>query len=203
MAPTSSDTGTSPAPGGGGAGRDRRVVVMVGLGLFSGLVCASVEYWPDAISNLIPGRDENVVGVVFGIVVGVYLYRLGLATAATAVAFLVASEGAWLVAHYFATDVAFDYAERVCAADPCTFALVGIPSGVLGAGLLVIAIWFLFPFFRQPRLAMATVAVGGLAGALLGFRTVFVLFPIWQAAFAYCLARGFPPPASPEARHSL
>lgn len=173
---------------------------MTGLGLFSGLLCTSVERWPDAISNLIPGRDENVIGVVFGLIVGLYLYRLGLATAAKAAMFLVASEASWLVAHYFATDVALDYAERVCEADWCSFTLVGIPSGVLGAGLLVVAIWFLFPFFRQPRLAMVTVAVGGLAGALLGFRNLFILFPIWQGAFAYCFARGFPPANSSGAR---
>ena len=175
---------------------------MTVLGLISGLICASVEYWPDAISGLIPGREENVIGVVFGIVVGFYLYRLGLATAAKAVAFLVASEVSWLAAHYFAADVAYDYARKVCESEWCSFMLAGIPAGVLGAGLLVMAIWFLFPFFRQPRLAIATVAVGGLTGALLGTGSVFILFPIWQAAFAYCFARGFPPAASPEARNS-
>ena len=201
MPPTSADDGpgTSPTPSGG---RDRRVVVMVGLGLFSGLLGASVESWPDAISGLIPGRDENVIGAIFGIIVGLYLYRLGLATAVKAAMFAVASEGAWLTAHYFASDIAWDYARKVCQADGCSFTLVGVPAGVVGAGLLVIVIWFLFPFFRQPRLALATVAVGGLAGALLGFRTGIVLFPIWQAAFAYCLARGFPPAAPSGAKET-
>ncbi len=178
--------------------QDQRIVAMTVLGFLSGILCALVEFSPDSVSRLIPGEDVNIVGVIFGIVIGLYLYRLRLASATKAVLFLVASGLAWLSAYYFAGDVAWDYAGEVCQEDWCRFMLAGIPAGLLGAGLLVAAICFLFPFFRRTRLVVATIVVGGLAGALLGFENVFVLFPLWQGAIAYCFARGFPTAISPR-----
>ncbi len=54
---------------------------MTVLGFLSGILCALVEFSPDSVSRLIPGEDENIVGVIFGIVIGLYLYRLRLASA--------------------------------------------------------------------------------------------------------------------------
>ena len=168
--------------------KDRRVVVMTGLGFASGVLC-SFTY------QLEPLWRELSVGVIFGVVLGFYLLHLGLAKPVRAVAFAVLVVLSWWAAERAAV-VIFSRLGETNDFLSWQGLITGVAAGTIGAGLLVLSAAILFPFLRQPRLGMMTVLVGGAAGALMVLIDVIdtglVLFPLWQAAVAFCLARGFP-----------
>ncbi len=170
--------------------KDRRVVVMTALGFASGVLCAFTY-------QLEPLWRELSVGVIFGVVIGLYLLRLGLAGPLRAAAFAVLTVGAWVAAERAAVAIF----GRLTARDDLFSwpgLVTGLAAGLIGAGLLVLAIAVLFPFFRDPKRCAATVLVGGAAGALMTLidlaDTGLVLFPPWQAAVAFCFALGLPVP---------
>ncbi len=172
----------------GAALKDRRVVVMTVLGFASGILCSFVY-------QIGPLWRELSVGVSFGILIGAYLFHLGLTGPIKAVAFAGLTMLSWLAAERAAIEI-FDSLGDTGDFLSWPGLVTGVSAGLIGAGLLVLAIMSLCPFFRQPRLAIATVLVGGATGALLTLTDVvdsgLVLFPIWQAAFAFCVALGFP-----------
>ncbi len=172
----------------GAALKDRRVVVMTVLGLASGILCSFVY-------EILPLWRELSVGVSFGILIGAYLFHLSLTGPVRAVTFAVLTVLSCLAAERAAIEI-FDSLGNTNDFLSWPGLVTGISAGLIGAGLLVLSIMALCPFFRQPRLAIATVLVGGATGALLTLTDVtdggLVLFPIWQAAVAFCFALGFP-----------
>lgn len=174
--------------------RDRRVIVMTGLGIVSGVV-GSYAY------NLDDTWRELSVGLVFGLMIGAYLFVVGLATPVRAAAFALASLASWMAAERFAI-----WLFGVLPGDDEFFGwqglVTGMSAGLLGAALLVIAMSALFAFFRRPGLCLATALAGGATGALFPLLGIadsgLVLFPPWQGAFALCFALGFPVGPSPR-----
>lgn len=163
--------------------RDRRAVIMVLLGIVSGVIgnYAGEFRW---------SGGQASVGIVFGVFIGVYLVRIGLATATRAMGFALCSMASWMIAFHSAKWLADGLNPGLI--------LAGIAAGLLGAGLLAISIAVLFPYFRRRRLVVRTTLVGGVFGLLLWpaleWNMVVVLLAPWQAAFALCFALGFPPP---------
>lgn len=175
--------------------RDRPVLVMTALGLASGIV-GSFTY------QLEPLWRELSVGLLFGVVVAAYLWRLGLAGPLRTSVFIALAVLAWLAAERAAIEIF----NALPGAGTEFFSLKGLVSGIaaglLGAFLLMLAGALLFPFYRRPGLGLATVATGGAAGVLLTLLDLadsgLVLFPPWQAAVAFCLGRGLPRRRTPE-----
>ncbi len=168
--------------------RDRRVVVMAALGFASGVGCSFVY-------QVEPLWRELSVGVSFGVVVAVYLFHLGLAGPFRALALAVLTVLSWWAAERAAIEI---FGRLSDGGDFLSWQglVTGVVAGIVGAALLVLSIAVLFPFFRRPRLCLATILVGGASGALLVAIDLvdsgLVLFPLWQAAFAFCFALGFP-----------
>ena len=170
------------------AWKDRRVIVMTALGVLSGVLCT----YSYELSVL---WQEASVGLIFGVIIGAYLFHIGRATPFRAAAFAVLSLASWMVAERFAIKVFGDFSSTNELGSWQGLA-TGVSAGLLGALLLVLSILVLFPFFRRPGLCLATILVGGATGALLAFadvvETLFALFPPWQGAFALCFALGLP-----------
>lgn len=167
---------------------DGRVVIMSALGFASGLLVS--------FSHALEGVwREMSVGYVFGIVIAVYLFRLGLARPLKAVAFAALATLSWMAAER----VAIAIFGRLPGEDvffTLKGLIAGVAGGLLGAFLLMLAGALLFSFYRRPGLGVATVVTGGVAGALLTLidlaDSTLVLFPPWQAAIGFCLALGLP-----------
>jgi len=162
---------------------------MTALGLASGIAVSFVY-------QLEPLWRELSVGVVFGLAIGGYLLLLRLADPLRAVVYAALTVGAWFAAERTAVEV-FGRLPGEDVFLSLKGLATGILGGLLGSFLLVLAGALLFPYYRRPSLALATVATGGVAGALITLiditDTGLVLFAPWQAAVAYCLARGLPP----------
>lgn len=167
--------------------RDRRVVIMMLLGIVSGVIgnFTGQVKWLGGPSS---------VGIVFGLIIGVYLVRIGLATMVRAAGFALCSVATWMVAYQTAQKIYEAFPQSIT--DELKLPFVGLVAGMLGAGLLAAAIAALFPFFRRRRLVVRTALVGAAFGALLWPAMEWDYLPVllapWQAAFALCFALGFP-----------
>jgi hypothetical protein len=157
--------------------RNQYLLVLTFSGLLSGIVCAAQPF-PDFIPT------EASIGIIFGIIVGGTLWKLGLIQPARILLFIISSEVCWLLAYYFAKDVTHDLINNHWY----RMLIVGLLSGILGAASLAICCRVLLTFFRSMRLLFWTSVLGGVTGALLYFDSEYVLFPVWQAGFAFCLA---------------
>lgn len=167
--------------------QDRRVVIMLLLGIVSGIIgnfTGQVKWLGGPAS----------VGIVFGVVIGVYLVTIGVATMVRAAGFALCSVATWMVAYQTAQKIYQAFPQSIT--DELKLPFVGVVAGVLGAGLLAAAIAALFPFFRRRRLVVRTALMGGAFGLLLWpalmWNILAVLVSPWQAAFAVCFALGFP-----------
>jgi hypothetical protein len=186
--------------------RDGRVIAMTLLGVTSGFLTLV------AVMLL---ENRPMAGLIFGVIIGTYLWRTGLATGFRAVAFAILSSLAWMAVDRILpgwADLALWQGLIIAGA-----------VGLLAAALHVIAILVLFAFFRRPRLCLRAILVGGVAGIpigllrpaeivegcpvvlpeglscpapgsaeMLGGVVGLLSVPLWQGAFAYCFARGFP-----------
>lgn len=176
---------------------DRRAVIMMLLGVISGVV-----------GNLTAEFDwlggPASVGIVFGVFIAVYLVTIRLATVVRAAGFALCSVAAWMIAYRSAIELV-DALPSSLSEDWRVF-VVGIVAGLLGAALLAAAIAALFRFFRRRRLIVRTALVGAAFGALLWPAMEWDFLPVllapWQAAFALCFALGFPAIAERTASRS-
>ncbi len=157
----------------------KRVIVVTLSGLLSGLICAAHPF-PDSIPQGV------TVGITFGIIIGAALWWMRLVRPLQVLLFIAASEGCWLIAYHFAKDVTYD----LIGEHWYRMLLVGILSGILGAGSLGLCCRYLFTFYRSWRLLLGTAILGGATGAVMMFEIEFLLFPLWQAGFALCLGIG-------------
>lgn len=113
--------------------------------------------------------NPPMAALVFGMIIGTYLWQIGLATGFRAIAFAILSLLSWMAVARFvprSVDLAV-WQELVIAGG----------AGLLGAVLLVTSIVVLFPFFRRPRLCLRAILVGCVGGFPLASS------PPWPSSF--------------------
>lgn len=122
-------------------------------------------------------------GLLFGVILGVWIARVRSAGALRVAVFVLLVELAWLAAYYFARESASHW-------DGIWYALaeIGIAAGFIG-GLGVVAasaLAFRLPLWSGPAIGIVT--AGAAAGALLPVEPepdiLTPLFYVWQAAVA-------------------
>jgi len=166
--------------------------------------------------------NPPMAALVFGMIIGTYLWQIGLATGFRAIAFAILSLLSWMAVARFvprSVDLAV-WQELVIAGG----------AGLLGAVLLVTSIVVLLSLLSQaaslsagdPGWLRGGISVGffpplaelfppcpialpeGLscpspdAAATLGLVVSLLSVSLWQGAFAYCFALGFPNPAADQ-----
>ncbi|MHA1538137.1 MAG: hypothetical protein ACTSUD_11330 [Alphaproteobacteria bacterium] len=169
------------------------IAIAAGIGAATGLLSYLVPEGLDQVGIAKGAAFDWLLrlwpGIVFGAGLGCYVKRAGLAPMWSVLAFVPLVTGAWYTALWFAIN----------GVDKLGFPFkalwqLGIASGLIGAGLVALAAWLLFPFFRNLKLVAGTIAVGGAAGVLLGLGVegwrLLVLFTLWQAAIAACFGWG-------------
>ena len=166
---------------------------MTALAFASGVACAFTY-------ALEPLWRELSVGLIFGVVVAAWLYRLRLATPAKAAGFVPVSLVAWMIAERTAIELFDRLPGETSNFLSVNGLMTGIAAGLVGSGLLFAGAALLLPCFRDRGAALATVGAGGVLGALLTLIDVtdsaLVLFPPWQAGVAFCLALALPRPGA-------
>ncbi len=180
-----------------------RAARWAGLGAVSGL-CATlsifVPQWigiyGDVKFNLGPvGLFVSPLslgpGLVFGLIVGYALRRAGLAGGWRYPGYIAASTIAYFAAVQLSLNVLVDALDNIVA--------VGIIAGLSGAALLTAMSAALMPAFRRRRPIIATIAAGGILGALLivpieqeQFLYWLALYAPWQAGYAAAMATALP-----------
>jgi len=170
---------------------DHRAVKLGAIGALSG-----------ALSGLVPHDGGTmaflavVPGLVFGLLIGFYLVRAKLATLPQA--------GNFAVFSTFGNFVAVGLSVAAVASFGKAYNVIVMPAaGMAGGTILIFAIWRIFPFYHNWRLAIGMVIACGVAGIapwpifeLLSiskdgypFMAVFI---IWQMTFAVGFGLGFP-----------
>ncbi len=182
----------------------RRAAGWAFYGALSGAAASAAVAWIERlrIVALMDPFFYFAPGLIFGLVVGLMLYRGGRAPLWRVLAFAAISAAAWPVA-YFAGLMALVGVE-VPIPKFVGFALSGLAGGLVWSVILTTAAAALFVFARRPRLWLALLATGGLAGAVLvapldtwgrlgGSMVIFViLWGGWYAAWAAVFSTALP-----------
>ena len=168
-----------------------------GLGAFSGAAATLLffylpEDWrlePFSWLALFPG--SLVPGLVFGVIVGLALYRRGLLVVWSCAAYVAASMLSYLAALTLAVQVLAYAFERMIA--------VGLVAGLFGSACLTIFSALLMPVVRQAKCCLLMLLAGCLLGGLLKITeqmdtliTWMIFFAAWQAGYAVALATALP-----------
>lgn len=132
-------------------------------------------------------------GLLFGMIVGLFLSRRALARPWQILAYIAAATAANFIATNFAADMV----------DAMESAIVlGMLAGLIGSGCLTGLSLLLFSFLRRPLPCLLMVAAGTLLGGLLEFALedssayghgLLVLYGAWQAGYAAALGTALPP----------
>lgn len=168
----------------------RTVAIAAGIGAASGLI----SYWvPTEVSFGIKLKPSALVviltflgpGIIYGLVLSVYLYwsrRAPVWRAAAFVPFVVIS---WYTALLWHRAVPYWFGHSDLG-----FWLKGSFVGLVGIVGMIAGLWLLFPFFRRVRLAAVTLLVGASLGSILEFDLdwpLVVYFVLWQAGVTACI----------------
>jgi hypothetical protein len=136
-------------------------------------------------------------GLVFGLIVGYALRRAGLAGGWRYPSYIAGATISYFAAVQLSVNFLIDAIDNVVA--------VGIIAGLFGAALLTAMSAALIPAFRRRPPIIATIAAGGILGALLyipieqdHFFYWLALYAPWQAGYAAAMATALP--AEPETR---
>ena len=133
--------------------------------------------------------DWVAPGLIFGLVVGTALWRLGLADLWRWGGFVAASTASHYAAVWLAIEVLHSLFDE-------NMLLVGSVAGLVGSTYLTLASALLFRFVRRVFPCLMLVFAGSTLGALLGvggsFWEVFVLYAGWQAGYAATLSLALP-----------
>jgi len=128
-------------------------------------------------------------GIIFAIIIGVWLWRIGRAKGWQAAAFVPLDAGAWYAAYWFAINGHEDIGLNLKG-----LWLIGLAAGFVGAVLLSVGALLVFRSFRRAPVVIATIVAGTVAGLLLAVGVkgweLLVLFVGWQAAVAACIGWG-------------
>lgn len=193
------------ARGRGSAGRAGALVGLGLCGLLSGiLVWVVISFvWEPYIGV---GLDVNlagwvlsfshltlVPGLLFGMIVGLFLSVRNLARPWQVFAYIAGAT----VANFVATNFAAGMVEAIDSA-----LVLGMLAGLIGSGCLTGLSLLLFSFARRPLLCLLMLAAGTLLGGLLEFAVedtsayglgFLVLYGAWQAGYAAALGTALPP----------
>ncbi len=162
------------------------------LGAVSGSVATTLiqvlpntKYHPVKWLELSP--VSVIPGLVFGLIIGLALYRSGHAGPRTFAAYAAASTVFYLAAVNLAFGI-YDY--------PGSMWPTGMIAGLFGGAWLTgLAVW-IFPFVRKFRAVALMLAAGCVLGALLGlgggFWWMLVFYTAWQAGYAAAFATALP-----------
>jgi hypothetical protein len=150
-----------------------------------------VAGWELALTHL-----TIVPGLLFGMIIALFLSRRGLAGTAQVLGYVAAAA----ISNFIAANVAANMVDAVDSA-----ALLGILAGFVGATCLTALSLLLFPFLRTALAAALLIAAGTLLGSLLhvaieddsAFGLGFIiLYAGWQAGYAAALGAALPPRTS-------
>jgi len=193
------------ARGRGSAGRAGTLIGLGLCGLLSGiLVWVVISFvWEPYIGV---GLDVNLAGwvlsfshltlapgILFGMIVGLFLSMRNLARPWQVLAYIAAAT----VANFVATNFAAGMVEAIDSA-----LVLGMLAGLIGSGCLTGLSLLLFPFLRRPLPCLLMLAAGTLLGGLLEFAIedtsayglgFLVLYGAWQAGYAAALGTAVPP----------
>ena len=138
-------------------------------------------------------------GLTFGGIIGVVLWRRGLAQAERIVLLIFGEQLAWYAGFYIAVITGFDWYPDLSIRQ---YALVGLAGGLAWSAILTAVIALLFPFARRRwlwtgQLAAGTAACGLLlaAGGALDLSynaNMTLLWTGWHAVYAAVLATMLP-----------
>jgi hypothetical protein len=175
---------------------------MAALGLASGLLSVPLA---DAVDRDLAVRlaiglrgADTVPGLVFGIVIGVTLRRLGLFRTIHVPLFALAAAGCYHLAFNSAIGLAEWLEARPALIGRGSWWLAGAVAGGVGGGSLAALLAIMVPALRDGRRLALLVLVGAAGGVLLQllFDTPdwgpYVFFGLWQGAYAGCLAAVLP-----------
>lgn len=169
------------------------VWVLLVIGVLSGAIEVVYGYLDLPPLRLKLGDSETTLvhGLIFGVFLGAGLSwlaglrgpRFVLSMALATVLITVA----WYVPTRLATEIHGELTENMF--------IIGFISGALGAAMVAGSIALLFDFMRRWRPALTVVAIGAVAGLLLGVEEIgdktwafgLFLFPIWQGAVSAAL----------------
>ncbi len=132
-------------------------------------------------------------GLVFGLIIGLALYRGGHAGPRAFAAYVAASTVSYLAAFNLAFGI-YDH--------PGPMWLTGMIAGLFGSACLTgLAAW-MFPFVREFRPIALMLVAGCVLGALLfrfgGFWGMLLFYAAWQAGYAAAFATALPAVGGPD-----
>ncbi len=162
------------------------------LGALSGSVATTlIQVLPETSLKLFEWLKLSpfslLPGLVFGLIIGLALYRGGHAGPRAFAAYVAASTVSYLAA----VNLVFGIYGYVGSLWP-----TGMIGGLLGGACLTgLAAW-MFAFVRKFRpialMLVAGCALGGLLGIGVGFWGALVFFAVWQAGYAAAFATALP-----------
>jgi hypothetical protein len=150
---------------------DNPVVLLALCGAVSGVLNANLMLFDIEVT-------KNLFGAFFGFCVAAALIYLKLANLKQSAIVFVAFSVSWVVAFQSAIKWSDNFEELY---------QVGFPAGALGAGIVALGFALVFPAARKPSVILRTIAIGAIAGLLLGLDSPYFLFVIWQTLVAVSL----------------
>ncbi len=152
------------------ANRDwrRRAAGWAFYGALSGAAASAGVAWIERlrIGALMETSFYVAPGAIFGLAVGLLLYRGGQAPLGRVVLFAAVSTAAWPVSYHAWLAVLVGIETPM--PDAVRFALSGLAGGLAWSAMLTAAAALLFGFARARWMWLALLGAGGLAGAVLG-----------------------------------
>jgi hypothetical protein len=177
-----------------GGWRQQPAVIMAGLGLVSGLLCATIGFdlelaWLKPVAAIfLLDAGPVPIGLLYGIAIALGVW-LTTGSVWALPALVVVTLYAWSAAIQVAIRL-----QRNADDDPHLLA-ASLAAGALGAGITHAGCAIFAPELRRPARIALTCLVGAVAGLLLymGQRKWIderVLFVVWQPAVALCIGLG-------------
>ncbi len=168
------------------------------LGALSGSVATTlIQVLPETSLKLFEWLKLSpfslLPGLVFGLIIGLALYRGGHAGPRAFAAYVAASTVSYLAAFNLAFGI-YDH--------PGPMWLTGMIAGLFGGACLTgLAAW-MFPFVRKFRPIALMLFAGCVLGALLfrfgGFWGMLLFYAAWQAGYAAAFATALPAVGGPD-----
>lgn len=187
------------------------VLLFAALGVFSGALSSIVTWviWesiipesPFAMPDPVRLPHGYVPGLVFGVVIGIGLVRLGHSNVLRAAVFALGATASCFIAYlgYFVLPATGPLSDRIPA-----YPVAGLAASALGSLLIAATAAALFPVVRNYRTIVLVVVVGGALGAVSDVFAPVVsefasgvvwklgavaFYAVWQGAVAGALATG-------------